>query len=226
MIVAIQQPEHLPWIGFFDKMIKCDAYVFLDNVQYKKRYFENRNKIINRDGQCQWITVPVISKGKYHQKISDVIIDNASNWQRKYLENIKRAYTKTIGFKDNFLMIEKIIRSDFKYLINLNIALINYYRNYYQISTPCYFASELIDDHMNGSDLILQLCKSTKATKYLSGPDGRNYLKTDTFDTENIEIEYHDYQHPVYEQLYCKTFSSHMSICDYTFNNGENLWQY
>ena len=72
MIVAIQQPEHLPWIGFFNKMIQCDLFVYLDNVQFKRRYFENRNRIKTNDG-IKWHTVPVNSKGKYSQKIINLM---------------------------------------------------------------------------------------------------------------------------------------------------------
>ena len=74
MFIAIQQPEHLPWIGFFNKMVQCDLYVYLDNVQFKKRYFENRNRIKTKDG-VKWLTVSVWSKGQYTQKINEVIID-------------------------------------------------------------------------------------------------------------------------------------------------------
>ena len=49
MIVTIQQPEHLPWIGFFNKIVQCVLFACLDNVQFKKRYFENRNRLRTRD---------------------------------------------------------------------------------------------------------------------------------------------------------------------------------
>ncbi len=70
--IAIQQPEHLPWLGFFNKMLICDEYVFLDDVQFKKKYFENRNKIRTNQKE-QWIIVPVRTKGKYLQRIRELI---------------------------------------------------------------------------------------------------------------------------------------------------------
>lgn len=222
MIVAIQQPEHLPWMGFFDKMLKCDAYVFLDNVQFKKRYFENRNKIRVSDG-WQWITVPVISKGRYTQKIQDVEIDNSGNWQRKYLESITRAYSKTEYYSIFFSGIEKIIKKNYTSLRELNIALINFFRKHLGIQTPCYKASELLSDKYSGSDLILNICRSIGATTYFSGPDGGNYLSDKDFSAAGIKIIYHSYQHPVYQQIDYETFIPYMSICDYMFNHGEDL---
>jgi len=45
MIVAIHQPQYLPWLGYLDKIERCDTFVFLDNVQFKKNEWQNRNKI-------------------------------------------------------------------------------------------------------------------------------------------------------------------------------------
>jgi hypothetical protein len=44
MKIAIHQPEFMPWTGFFNKMALADLYVIFDHVQFKKRYFENRNR--------------------------------------------------------------------------------------------------------------------------------------------------------------------------------------
>lgn len=219
MIVAIQQPEHLPWLGFFDKMQKCDAYVFLDNVQFKKRYFENRNKIRVENG-WQWVTVPVISKGRYKQKISDVEIDYSTNWQKKYLGRIKRSYSKTCHYNSFYPYIGKIINNGYFRLVDLNIALINFCSEYLDIHTPCYLASEIDSEEASGSDLILNLCRSFEATIYISGPDGQRYLKTEKFRSAGIDIVCHDYSHPVYKQNKYNEFVSHMSVCDYIFNHG------
>ena len=58
MIVAIHQPQYLPWLGYFDKMLKADVFCYLDNVQYKKNEWQNRNRIKTAMG-WQWLTVPV-----------------------------------------------------------------------------------------------------------------------------------------------------------------------
>ena len=73
MRLSCHQPQYLPWLGYFDKINKSDIFVFLDDVQYKKREFQNRNKIRNSTGE-EWLTVPVISKDKYAQKLNEVKI--------------------------------------------------------------------------------------------------------------------------------------------------------
>src|SRR5207249_11577269 len=58
VVVTIHQPERLPWLGFFDKIRQADVFVMLDHVQYRKRYFQNRNRIRAEHGAI-WLTVPV-----------------------------------------------------------------------------------------------------------------------------------------------------------------------
>jgi len=90
MNTAIQQPEHIPWIGFFNKMAQCDLFVYLDNVQFKKRYFENRNKVIS-NGEVLWLTVPVVTKGLQTQTICDVKIDDPIGGIRKEIINYEKS---------------------------------------------------------------------------------------------------------------------------------------
>jgi len=218
-IVAIQQPEHLPWIGFFDKMQKCDRYVYLDNVQFKKRYFENRNRIRTKESS-EFITIPVVTKGLYRQEISKVMIDNSRSWQRKYLGRVRHYYARAKHFDYYFPKLEDIIQRRFAKLIDLNLALIDWIRKELQIVTPTIMASQIREYKEKGSDLILAICKDLNAKVYISGPDGRNYLMLNAFRKEKIEVIYHDYKHPVYQQMH-QPFISHMSVIDALFCEGK-----
>ncbi len=221
--IAIQQPEHLPWLGFFDKMQKCDQYVYLDNVQFKKRYFENRNRIRTEQGS-RWITVPVLTKGRYHQKINEVVIDNEEDWRRKYFGIIRHTYAKAGYFKEYYCELERIVQQRFEKLVDLNVTLIDWVREELKISTPTIRASQIREYKEKGSDLILAICKDLGAKAYISGPDGRNYLKLHTFEQEKIELIYHDYEHAEYTQMY-SPFISHMSVLDFLFNEGGEAWK-
>ncbi|MBU1077562.1 MAG: WbqC family protein [Spirochaetes bacterium] len=218
-IIAIQQPEHLPWLGFFDKMKKCDQYIYLDSVQFKKRYFENRNKI-RFDSESKWLTVPIMTKSKYHQNINEVLIDNEQKWQRKYIDTIRHAYAKS-NFLDAFYPdLTKIIETKYERLVDLNVAIIDWARKLLEISTPVMMSSELKEcKDKKGSDLILEICIQLNADVYISGPFGRDYLEHEKFKKADIEIEYHDYTHPVYKQLH-EPFISHLSFIDCLFCEG------
>ncbi len=221
MIVAIQQPEHIPWIGFFNKMAQCDLFIYLDNVQFKKRYFENRNRIMGRNGP-QWLNVPVITKGRYHQNIADVEIAEEAGWQHKYLESLRHAYGKHPYGALVVDLMQPVIMAATTDLCSLNLQAIEAIRGYLEITTPVRRASELVDDHtIRGHELILDLCKKSRATTYISGPDGINYLDTPAFSASGMEICYHRFEHPVYTQKSSdQEFISHLSILDLIANLG------
>ena len=90
-IVAIHQPQYLPWIGYFDKMDQSDVFCLLDTVQYKKNEYQNRNRIKNDQG-WQWLTVPVTYR--FPQKIRDVAVHSRVPWGRAHIQAMKTHYRK------------------------------------------------------------------------------------------------------------------------------------
>jgi hypothetical protein len=226
MIVAIQQPEHIPWIGFFNKMAQCDLFILLDNVQFKKRYFENRNRILGRDG-VGWLNVPVVSKGRYRQSISAVQIADEAAWRRKYMEQLRYAYGKHPHGGPMLELMKPVIMAKMPSLCELNIQAIVAIRDYLGIDTPIRLASELIqDDAVRGHELILALCRTSGGKLYISGPDGSNYLDAQAFARHNIDICYHHFEHPVYNQKpEGGEFVSHLSILDLIANHGPEAFK-
>lgn len=222
MLVAIQQPEHAPWLGFFHKMANVDMYVYLDNVQFKKRYFENRNKIRTKTG-WEWIVVPVRVKGAGAQVLSEVVILDDHRWKRKYMGRLLNSYRHSPYAG---ALLEWItyawLSGDHAMLVDLNLSFIEHMRSLFCIETPTVRASSLATDDVAGSDLILALCRAVGATTYLSGPDGRTYLETAEFERCGIDVHYHDFQHPRYEQMHGE-FMSHMSVIDVLANMDVQL---
>jgi len=187
MKIAIHQPEHLPWLGYFDKMAKVDLHVFLDNVQYRKNYFQNRNRI-----ETGWLTVPVITRGHISSQIKDMRIDNTQPWQRKYWGKLSQCYSKCPHYKNHSDTIKSIVMSDYEFLVDINYAFIDFFKRCFAINTPTILASDLTVNG-NKSDIILDICREMKANTYLSGLSGRKYLDLKKFQEAGIGIEFHDY---------------------------------
>ena len=222
MILSVHQPQYIPWLGYFDKIDKSDCFVFLDNVQYKPREYQNRNKIRTKDG-WMWLTVPIISKGLGRQKICEVKIDNDSDWQRKHARSLEIWYGKAKFFKDHFSFFEDVYTGMWEKLVDLNIHIIKYLLKKLKIKTPLYYESK-IGISSKGTDRIVEICKRFKADTYLSGIGGRGYLEEEKFIHERIKLEYQNFIHPVYHQLYIKgidSFLPYMSVLDLLFNEGE-----
>jgi hypothetical protein len=221
MVISVHQPQYIPWLGYFHKILKSDCFVFLDDVQYKTREFQNRNKIRTKDGWI-WLTVPVVSKGKGRQKISDVRIDNSFHWRKEHLESLKTFYGRSDYFNDNIDFFDTLYSKEWEKLSELNVAIIEYVLIKLDIKTPVYFESAL-DIKGTKTDRIIEICAKLKADTYLSGAGGREYLEEDKFRESRIKLEYQNFNHPVYSQQFMKDkcdFLPFMSVLDLLFNEG------
>lgn len=219
MKIGIQQPEHLPWIGFFNKMTQVDIFVFLDHVQYKKQYFENRNKIKSPNGP-KWVTVPVKKNGKLNPSILEMGIDSGDQkWKRRYLSNIELAYKQAPFWRDVRNLMWPIFEKPLRKLVDLNLDLIQGIAEYLNIRTETIRSSLLTFSDGQKSDLNLNICKALGATVYLSGPAGKEYLDQFSFRKEGIKVKFHDFQSPEYPQLF-GGFQSNMSVIDLIANSG------
>ena len=65
--IAILQSNYIPWKGYFDLINLVDEFILYDDMQYTRRDWRNRNKIKTPSG-LQWLSIPVINKGKFYQK--------------------------------------------------------------------------------------------------------------------------------------------------------------
>jgi hypothetical protein len=215
MRVVILQPGYLPWLGFFDQLRRADCFVIYDDVQYTKRDWRNRNRIKTQAG-AKYLTVPVINSGRYNQLIKEAEIDYSQNWVHKHLATISTSYKRSPFFENYYPTLADILNSQPKYLLELNIKIIQTCANWLAIKTPLIFSSHL---NISGSSTVrlINICQHLKANYYLTGDAADSYLEKDLFIQAGIALEYHGYKHPVYNQLY-PPFIPYMSIIDLLFN--------
>lgn len=218
MIVSVHQPHYLPWLGYLDKIDQSDLFVVLDNVQYKKREFQNRNRIKTPDGET-WLTVPVVTKGKYEQKTSEVEIDNSVSWQDKHARSLEMNYGKAAHYGEVMGRLMKYYdREPWGRLMDLSVEMLKYYLEAFGIETPVRFESEF-DIQGLRTERIVNICLATGADTYLSGSGAKEYLEEGMFEKAGLKLEYQHYRHPVYRQLHGE-FRPYMCAADLLFNHG------
>lgn len=215
MYITIHQPEHMPWLGFFHKLDQVETCVLLDSVPFSKNYFQNRNKVRNQQGWT-WITVPV--HRTLGTLIKDVEIAGDDRWKKKWMQTIYHSYNKSAYAGDYLGGIEEILNREWSNISDLNINLIYLLCSYLGISTRFILSSEL-EIEGKGSDLILNICQVMKASEYLSGISGRDYLKIDEFGNSGISVFFQEFYHPIYQQLH-EPFMPCMSVIDLLCNHG------
>ncbi len=220
MIISINQPAYMPWLGYFDRINKSDTHIVLDHVQFEKNSMVNRNKIKTDQGWC-WLTVPVKTSGKFGDlALNKIAINNNQNWQKKHWNSIYFNYKKSPFFHLYENELSYFYQQKWDLLADALKWQLNFFLKTLNISTPIFFSSDK-NYQTSKSDLVLDICKDFDTSTYLSGPFGRDYLQTEPFNKQHIEIDFHDYTPPVYQQLHGK-FISHLCIFDLICNHGEN----
>jgi hypothetical protein len=198
--ICIHQPAYLPWLGYLSRIAESDVFVFLDNVQFEKNSFINRNRIKTANGTL-WLTIPVLQQGHITKKLIDIEIDSKQDWRKKHLKSIELSYCKLARFESCFIELQALLGKPQSRLADLCYEQLIFWLEKFKITTPVIRSSALPVEGRK-SDLVLDLCLHLKATEYLSGPMGRAYLEEDAFKRAGINISYQDYVHPVYPQLY------------------------
>jgi len=223
MIIAMHQIQFMPGLRFFSKIKNCDIFVFLDDVQYEKREFQNRNKIKTANG-WQYLTVPVLTKGKFYQKINEVIINNDIKWREEHLKTIKINYSKAKYFDLYYPEIENIYSKEYIYLKDISLNLINFFIKNFNIRKNIKFSSEF-NISEKSTNRIIEICKLLKADAYLSGIGAKNYLDETLFNRNNIKLIWQNFEVKEYPQIY-GNFMPNLSALDLLLNCGKDSLRY
>jgi WbqC-like protein family len=215
--IGILQPGYLPWLGFFEQLYRCDVFVLYDDVQFEKGSWRNRNRIKAITGP-QWLTVPVLLKGRRFPVIKDVRINKAVPWQKKHTLSISQSYRKApflARYEEEFF---SKLEKPWDWLVDLDLELIQWVAAELGITTPMLRSSEM---GISGAGVqrLIEIIFSLGGTRFYEGSAGRSYIDVSVFERAGITVIFQDYAHPVYPQLH-GDFMSHLSIIDLLFNCG------
>ena len=222
-VYSCHQPNFLPWIGYFNKILKSDCFVILDEVQYVKNSVANRNLIKTSNGS-DYITVPVgkkVNNSSFFTYREAEIAD--ARWNVKALKTIHQNYSKSRFFEDFIGLIERIF--EIKSFCELNVTFIREMMNVFNIETQVLLMSDIIETSVKNNDLLIEIGTKIGGSIYLSGQGARKYNDIEKFKLNGINLEYQSYEPQVYEQMFLP-FVSNLSILDLLFNEGENGAKY
>lgn len=215
MLVAMHQPNFIPYLGFFDKMLRADAFVIRDEVLFVNKDFHQRNRIrINGNNnlnnpQSKWIKVPVIEKPDYIRdiEIRKGALSGGRQWNLQVLHDIEASYKGAGFFEKYYPKLKDILLEPDNRLIDLNLRIIRFLMESFNIDKEIVIASSLgLKDEgyakTDASEDIVKICKAVGADSYLSGAGGKNYLNCEPFQREGVELQFQEYIHPRYDQRF------------------------
>lgn len=212
------QPTYLPWAGYFNLILNADIFVFLDDVQFEKQSWQNRNKIIIGSKE-HWLSIPVKRKG-LATIIKDVVVDDTQRWRKKHISAISQNYCSSEHYNKLKLVLDIINDSAQSNLADINMNIINALCKILLIKKEFIRSSELACTGTR-SEKLVNIIKKLNCNRYLSPIGSKNYIENDAvFCKTDIDIDYQHYKVKDYKQKNINSFISHLSIIDVIANLG------
>lgn len=215
---AIMQPTYLPWMGYFALIGSVDVFIFLDDVEFSRQSWQQRNRIKTQGG-AQWLTVPVLLAGKSHQLIRDVRTDETKHWRRQHGNTIAQSYAKAPHFAEHKEWLESVYQGGEERLCGLNMQVIAALAERLGLATRFERSSTLAKSDERSARLV-DCCRAVGADEYLSPPGSFDYLEADkAFENSGLALRYLHYEHPQHRQLH-GDFIPFLSALDVLLNEG------
>jgi len=215
MIIAIHQPDYIPYPGYFYKIAKCDCFVFLDDAQYSNEGICNWNRIKTPQGELR-LKVPV--KQTLGDTIQEVTTRDYLGWKQKHLKTLKSNYSRTKFFEEIYADMETLLIPEYKNIADMNIAIIMQICNKFGISKR-FERSSSLDIKTRREERVIDICSTLGGSVYFSGNGARVYQEEKHFLKRGIELQYTNYHSIIYEQRW-GVFLPDLSIIDYLFHYG------
>lgn len=216
--MGLLQPGYLPWLGFFEQMLRDEVFVLYDDVQYTKKDWRNRNRIKSAQGPL-WLTVPVVTSGRFTQPIYEVRVDNSVNWQKRHLGSIEMNYRRAPHFEWCYEPLAATLSQPFDLLVDLDEATIRTLCSLLGFEREIRRATEydLQDPDQNGH--VIECMKKVGKPILYNGAASRAIIDLPRFRQEGLDVVFQDYSHPTYPQLW-GDFVPYLSVVDLLMNCG------
>jgi hypothetical protein len=223
--VAIVQSSYIPWKGYFDLIRAADEFILLDDVQFTKRDWRSRNRIKTQHGLA-WLTIPVRSKGRYHQLIHETEISEPG-WGDAHWATIRSSYARAPYFTAYADALAALYAPGAvsERLSEVNRRFIEGLCTLLGITTPITWSTDY-GAPAGKNERLVDLCLKAGATDYLSGPSARGYLDEAMFASAGIRVQFADYGgYREYPQLW-PPFEHYVSVVDLLFSTGPDATRY
>ena len=217
--VVIHQPDFLPWLGYFHRLLKADLFIALDHVQFvtgTSRSWTHRDMIKTPQG-AKWLSLRV-QKASFGTPIRDILLAPGTDWRRDNLNRVRENYRKSPYFHEVFPQLEQLYAQPGETMAGMNLASLDLLEDMLDVKTPRMISSQM-NPQGTSSAMLVDLLQKAGATRYISGQGARAYLDADLFEKARIELVWQNFRHPVYSQAH-GAFIPMLSSIDALFNCG------
>lgn len=216
--IAGIQPGYLPWLGYFDQMLRVDAFLVADELPFSSSGWVHRNRVKGRTGPV-WLTLP--ARAEQGARISEVSLDPKVPWARKHLATLRHLYARAPGAPLVGELAKRLEPAEPR-LARVSIASLRWLAELLEVRTPILVSSELglearyrsrFPEQPGPTHRIVAYLEALGAQELVEGAAGRSYFDEALFAEHGMRVRFQDYVHPRYAQLH-GPFVSHLSALD------------
>ena len=218
--IAILQSNYIPWKGYFDLIAAVDEFLIFDEVQFTRRDWRNRNKVIIA-GKPHWLTIPVKTKGQFDAQIKEIEVSDRA-WAEQHWRSIKHAYANAPFFSDYGPGLEATYNeaAALSRLTEINELFLRRLTRTLELPTLLLRADAIPRQANSATGRLVEICLACRAAVYVSGPAARDYIEIEQFKAAGVKLMYADYSgYPIYDQR-SELFEHGVSIVDVLMRCG------
>ncbi len=220
-VVAIHQPNFFPWLGFFDKIIRSDIFVFLDDVQFPKKggAWANRVKLLIA-GEARWVTAAIERNYSGTRSIQEMQFQSKTQWREKFLKSIEMNYRRHPFFEETIKVVESLVQNFDLNIAKYNIHAITCILRELGVNTEKLRCSSDFNVQENSNEMLCVLTSLNGGSIYMCGGGAEEYQDELVFVKHGLKLQYQNFSHPVYPQYNRNNFISGLSVIDAAMNLG------
>lgn len=204
MKVGIMQPYFLPYIGYISLIKHTDIFILLDEVQFIRHGWIERNRILKPNEGWQYIQVPIMKPSGRTTKIKDIVINNKEDWKSRVTAQLQHYKKSAPYYRRTMLLINDILSDNYDSIVSLNSVSLQKICGHLGIDTDIKIFSEMnlqIEEANEPDDWALNICKSMNSVnEYWNPIGGREFFNKHKYETNGIDLKFHNVSLDMYNQ--------------------------
>jgi hypothetical protein len=191
MKFALMQPYFFPYIGYFSLIQSVDHFMFFDDVQYTRKSWMCRNRLLNVEKQQPYYIRPKIRKPIYKALLTDVELDNSEIWKNHLLQQLNGYKKKAKFYEETLQFLSGILERDYIGLAHFNISSTIEISRYLGIKPKFdkYTDYNFYFETKPGiGDWGREVAHEIEVTEYINSPGGEDFIFPDEFNSLGIKL--------------------------------------
>ena len=216
--LAVMQPYVFPYIGYFNLLKSCDVFVLYDDVNFIKKGWINRNRVMSSNGEVTF-SVPLVNLSQ-NSAINEVKVANFERFKGKFLRTIEQCYSKSTYFEIGFDYVNEVLESDISSISEFASYSIEIAKR--RLGLQCEILTSSKDcaetKGMERSQRLISMAKMMGCFRYVNSVNGSLLYKKEDFLEKGIELKFIKPKLIPYQHCNAKNFSPGLSIIDVMMN--------